>query len=251
MTVRADLYPPRSPDPPAPPIMRQRWTAVTYLHWPVPTEAIARLLPPGLDVDTHEGQAWVGLVPFVMRDVAARVGPPLPWLSHFCETNVRTYVVGPRGPGVWFCSLDAARLLPVATALTAFRLPYRWARMAAARRGDELRFWTRRRWPGPRGARSLVGVREGERVEPDALDRFHTNRWALYTVDRAGRLLHLPVDHDAWPLRAGTLTHLRDDLVEAAGIPRPTTPPRVRVGGDVRVVAGRPRVVAGGTRSLV
>lgn len=241
--IAADPYPPVAPAPPSPAVMRQRWTAVTYLHWPVPVEAVARVLPPGLEVDTFDGQAWVGLVPFVMRDVAPPVGPPLPWLSHFEETNVRTYVVGPQGPGVWFCSLDAARLAPVAVALTAFRLPYRWARMTASRRGDELRFWARRRWPGPRGARSLVGVRVGERVDPEPLDRFHTNRWALYTVDRAGRLLHLPVAHDPWPLREGRLTVLRDDLVEAAGLPRPLDAPRVRVGGDVTVTAGRPRAV--------
>ena len=37
--------------------------------------------------------------------------PRIPWVSSFEEMNVRTYVRGPDGvPGVWFITLDAARL---------------------------------------------------------------------------------------------------------------------------------------------
>ena len=89
-----------------------RWEEVTFLHWRYEPEAVQRLLPPGLDVETCEGAAWVGLVLFRMR--VGVVGlPPVSWLLAFPETNVRTYVRTRDGAtGVWFFSLDAARLAP-------------------------------------------------------------------------------------------------------------------------------------------
>jgi uncharacterized protein len=224
------------------PVMLQRWADVTYLHWPLPALDVARVLPPGLEVDTHDGLAWVGLVPFIMRELRLPGVPALPWLSTFPEVNVRTYVVGPRGPGVWFCSLDAARLGGVLVALTGYGLQYRWARMRAARRGDELRFWSARRWPGPPGARAHVGVRLGAAVEsPDALDQFHTNRWGLYTRMRGGGLAFAPVEHGPWRLRRADLTVLTEDVVAAAGLTRPATPPRIRYSPGVEVRIGLPR----------
>ncbi len=226
------------------PVMLQRWADVTYLHWPVEVAEVAALLPPGLAVDTIDGRAWVGLVPFVMQDLRPPRTPVLPWLSTFAETNVRTYVTGPRGPGVWFCSLDAARLGGVLVALTGYGLPYRWARMHVARRGDELRFWSRRRWPGPWGARAHVGVRIGARIaEPDALDAFHTNRWGLYTTLRGGRLGYAPVDHGPWALRDARVTALAEDVVDAAGLSVAGAPPRVRYSPGVDVRIGLPRPV--------
>lgn len=226
------------------PIMLQRWSDVTYLHWPVPAHEVAGLLPDGLSVDTSGGTAWVGLVPFVMRRLRLPGTPALPWLSTFPETNVRTYVTGPRGPGVWFCSLDAARLGGVLVALGGYGLNYRWARMRAARRGDELRFWSRRRWPGPNGAHALVGVRVAEPIRSlDATDRFLVNRWGLYTVLRGGRLGYAPVDHGPWTLHHAALTVLEEDVVAAAGLASPSGLPRVRYSPGVDVRVGLPRPV--------
>ena len=92
------------------PIMRQRWEWLTFLHWSFDPPVVQRLLPAGLQVETFGGAAWVGLVPFFMR-VATGGGSRAPWISDFCETNVRTYVRDAEGrSGIWFFSLDAARL---------------------------------------------------------------------------------------------------------------------------------------------
>ena len=94
--------------------MRQRWERLTFLHWPFEPGDVQRLLPDGLTAETLDGAAWVGLVPFFMR-VATPGGRRVPWLSNFCETNVRTYVRDREGrSGIWFFSLDAARLGAVA-----------------------------------------------------------------------------------------------------------------------------------------
>lgn len=90
--------------------MLQGWEALTFLHWRVDPAVMARRLPADLQVETCDGSAWVGLVPFIMTVTLPGV-PPVPCLSRFCETNVRTYVRDRHGrSGVWFFSLDAARL---------------------------------------------------------------------------------------------------------------------------------------------
>jgi uncharacterized protein len=88
---------------------------------------IRRLIPSGLELDTLDGAAWVGLVPFEIYGT--------PGIPHFPETNLRTYVVGPDGcRAVWFFSLEAARLAAVVGARIGYRLPYFWARMQIASR---------------------------------------------------------------------------------------------------------------------
>jgi uncharacterized protein YqjF (DUF2071 family) len=111
------------------PVMRQRWERLTFLHWAYDPDAVQRLLPAGLTVDTFDGVAWVGLVPFFMR-VHTPGDRGVPWVSNFCETNVRTYARDRAGrAGIWFLSLDAARLGAVATARASYRLPYFWSSM--------------------------------------------------------------------------------------------------------------------------
>src|SRR5947207_2324696 len=145
----------RPPDPPPVrhPVMLQQWRRLTFLHWRYPAGVVQASLPEGLRVQTFDGTAWVGLVPFVMRGVRAPGIPPLPWLSEFPETNVRTYVEGPDGrAGIWFFSLDAARLPAVVAGRTAYGLPYCWSSMSVTPSGRELRYRSARRWPGPQGA---------------------------------------------------------------------------------------------------
>ena len=100
-------------------IMHQRWAELGFLHWPVPVAALRDLIPRALTVDTHEGQAYVGVVPFTVTGARPMLMPPLPWVSDFHEVNVRTYVhLDGADPGVWFFSLDASN--PVVVALGAF-----------------------------------------------------------------------------------------------------------------------------------
>src|SRR5574340_8511 len=94
-------------------VMWQNWLELLFAHWPIDPEEMRPYLPPTLTLDTYDGKAWLGIVPFRMSNVRPRFLPPLPWLSFFPELNVRTYVTYDQEPGVWFFSLDAARLLAV------------------------------------------------------------------------------------------------------------------------------------------
>ena len=225
--------------------MIHRWDQLTFLHWSYDPVVVQRLLPEGLVVDTFDGRAWVGLVPFMM-EVRAPRGPALPWISRFCETNVRTYAVAPDGTrGVWFLSLDAARLPAVVTARTVYRLPYLWAAMQFDRNDDTVSYTSRRRWPGPRGARSSVKLRLGEPFAPtelDDLDHFLTARWRLYSSRRHG-LRSALAQHQPWPLHRAELLDFHDELLVAGGLPQPVGDPICHWSPGVEVRIGFPHRV--------
>jgi uncharacterized protein len=224
------------------PVMRQRWERVTFLHWPFDPAVVERLLPDGLRADTHDGAAWVGLVPFFMR-VATPGGRRAPWVSNFCETNVRTYVRDGAGrQGIWFLSLDAARLGAVVAARVTYRLPYFWSSMRLGTRGAQVGYVCRRRWPGPRWAASRVRITIGEPLAPADVserDHFLTARWILFSV-AGGRRSFARACHQPWPLHRARAEILDDRLLTAAGLPQPEGEPLVHYSPGVDVAIGRP-----------
>jgi uncharacterized protein YqjF (DUF2071 family) len=230
------------------PVMTQQWRSLAYLHWPYDPAHVQRLLPEGLEVDTFDGRAWVGLVPFHMVGIAARFTPPIPYLGTFPETNVRTYVRGPEGPGVWFHSLDVTRLLPVVVARLTYRLPYVWAKMSIDISGNRIEYRATRRWPGPRGSQSRIVIATGERIaHPEPFDHFLSARWGLYTM-LGSRLAHARVEHEPWPLHRADALTVVDDLMEAAGYAAPQGTPHVLYSPGVAVRIERPRFVGASVR---
>ncbi|MCI0686174.1 MAG: DUF2071 domain-containing protein [Sporichthyaceae bacterium] len=221
--------------------MRQHWRHVTFAHWQVDPAEMARVLPvdvraAGLRPDTLEGAAWVGLVAFQMDDLRP---PGLPWLSSFPETNLRTYVRGPDGePGLWFFSLEAARLAAVLAGRTTFGLPYCWSAMRVEVEPARVSYHSRRRWPGPRGASCRLAVELGAPViEPGELDRWLTERYRLFT-QVAGRLVTATAEHPPWELATATLLDLDETLLRAAGLAQRTDPPRLHYSAGVRARLG-------------
>jgi uncharacterized protein len=223
------------------PVMRQRWDRLTFLHWRFKPDEVARLLPAGLEPDLFDGAAWVGLVPFFMH-VATASGRMVPWVSRFPETNVRTYVRNADGvTGIWFFSLDAARLGAVAVARTTYRLPYFWSSMKVRGTGGQISYDCRRRLPGP-AASSLASVVIGDRIGADELDErdhFLTARWILFSVAGSRRRLARAC-HEPWPLHRAEATTVDDGLLVAAGLPAPVGAPLVHYSPGVDVAIGRP-----------
>ena len=190
--------------PDAPWIMGQTWEQLLFAHWRVPAEALRRVIPPQLEVDLHEGEAWLGVTPFVVRNLRMRGTPPPPVVSYFPEINVRTYVRH-RGekPGIWFFSLDTARMSGVLAARRGYRLPYFRASMSVRVRGDRVAFESRRtqRDGPPATFRAEYGaagpplpVRDG------SLERWLAERYCLYTLDAEQRVHRGDIHHPPWPL---------------------------------------------------
>ncbi|MGL5809445.1 MAG: YqjF family protein [Nocardioides sp.] len=210
---------PTAPRPVRRTVFRQQWRDLTFLHWAVDPERVRPLLPRGVRPDVLDGVTYVGLVPFLMRDIALSSAPALPYFGSFPETNVRLYSVDDAGRrGVTFRSLEATRLATVLAA-RALAVPYCWARMRATSDGRDLTYTTTRRWPGPVGASSRVVVRPGAAItEPSEVERFLTARWGLHG-SWAGTTFYWPNEHDEWPLRRAELLDLDDELIAGAGLP--------------------------------
>ncbi|CAB4877204.1 unannotated protein [freshwater metagenome] len=222
--------------------MQMGWEQLTFVHWAYDPAAVQRLLPPGLTVQTFDDRAWVSLVPFVMRVRFPLVGA-VPWLSVFPETNVRTYVTAADGTeGIWFFSLDASRLAAVLAARVGYRLPYMWSSMSVRTEGDHINYDCVRRWPGPRGAHSTVGIRIGAEVaaqQLDERDHFLSARWRLYS-SMFGSLWGARALHEPWPLHRASLIRYDDELVTASGLPEPTGDPIVQYSPGVNVRVSMP-----------
>ena len=228
------------------PLMVMRWEDVAFLHWAYDPAVVQQLLPRGLEVDTHDGRAWIGLVAFRMADVRGPGTPALPGLSTFPEINVRTYVRDPQGrDGLLFFTLEASRLAMMA-ARPLIGIGYTWAAMAVSRRGNEVRYVSRRRLPPDPAARTRIGVEYGAAISPHeqtAADHHMTGRWRAYSR-RHARLFCTPVEHEPWPLHRASLTTIDDGLVAACGLPQPSDEPVVHYAPAVSVSLGVPRIVA-------
>jgi uncharacterized protein YqjF (DUF2071 family) len=238
-------------------LLAMRWQDLLFAHWSLAPAALAPTLPAGLELDTRDGRAWLGVIPFRMSGVRLRGLPPLPGARAFPEANVRTYVRAGDRPGVWFYSLDAASRLAVAAARRWFHLPYVHARMqatAVAREGreDGVRYASRRtgasaREPG--GAGELVcryaPVGAPFEARPGTLEHWLTERYCLYSAAPDGRLLRGEIHHRPWPLQPAEADFERNDLAAASGLALPDERPQLLFARRLEVVAFAPRAVPG------
>ncbi len=200
--------------------MHMSWEHLAFLHWRVDAEAVRRQLPKGLELDCFDGDAWLGVVPFLMNRVRAHGLPGIPPTNRFLELNVRTYVVSNGRPGVWFFSLDAASRLAVWGARTLFHLPYFSAAMTATW-GDRVSYESRRTH---RGARAGEFKAEYEptgdvfRSDSGSLEHWLSERYCLYSADAKGRLWRGEVQHEPWPLQPAKAVIHRNTLGDLPGV---------------------------------
>jgi uncharacterized protein YqjF (DUF2071 family) len=215
------------PLPDAPWIMTQSWHDLLFAHWPVGVDALRAHVPPGLELDLFNGEAWLGIVPFHMTNVAPRGVPALPWVSAFPELNVRTYVRVGDKPGIYFFSLDAGNPLAVTLARTMFGLPYFSAAMNVEIVEGFVHYTSRRLGDG-QPAEFRARYRPHGPVynaPPGSLDHFLTERYCLYTVDDSFHMSRLQIHHPAWPLQAAEATIEVNTMAAAAGLRLPSTAP--------------------------
>lgn len=233
-----------APPLPKPVISDQFWADLTFIHWPVDPARVAKLFPPGTRPDTFaDGLTYVGLVPFVMRHTAIGASLRVPYFGSFPETNVRLYSVDDEGRhGVYFRSLETARLAVVGVCRAVLGIPYTWAGMRVTRDGDVIAYDSTRRWPR-RGLRCRVAVRIGAPVQPSPLDVWLTARWGAHTR-KAGRTWWVPNEHPSWLLRAAEIVALDQELVSAAGVETAGGPLHALFSDGVPAQFGRPEVVA-------
>ncbi|WP_276257772.1 YqjF family protein [Haloglomus litoreum] len=230
-------------------VLSMVWEDLLFAHWPVDPDLVDERLPEGLTVDTYDSDAYLGVVPFVMRDIGPRFAPV--GLS-FGELNLRTYVRetadGPTsdapdegGRGVYFFNLDADDPLGVAVARSLFQLPYHRANMTIDTAGDRVAFRSQR----PDGTATFAAAYgpEGESFEPEpgSLAAFLTENYRFYTADAGGRLWYGDIDHPRWELAPASADFVTNELFAVNGFDHPDGDPVLHFSERIRVTAGRIR----------
>ncbi len=229
--------------------MRMRWRDLLFAHWTVDEAALRPLIPPSLEIDTFEGRAYIGVIPFAMEDVSPRGLPAVPYLTAFPEVNVRTYVRHGDQHGVWFFSLDAGRRLAVEGARLGFHLPYFHARMSIERDGETVVYRVSRHDRRGRPGELDVHYRPTGSVRPappGSLDRWLTDRLRLFAADGAGRVSSASIWHAPWPLRPAEAEFRVETLSAADGIELTGPPVHLAFADRLDVRAWWPRRVGTG-----
>jgi uncharacterized protein YqjF (DUF2071 family) len=211
----------------------QRWNDLLFAHWPVPVSTVAPLLPEGLQVDTFQGSAWLGVVPFWMDRIKVRGMPPVFGARSFPELSLRTYVRDQNTgvPGVYFFSMDASNPLAVAAGRIFFHLPFHWAEMRIEQRSErEFSFYSRRllsRNPAVFSARYRGLGPSGKLAESRSgtLEYFLMERHCLFARNRAGKTYRADIHYVPWPLEEAEANIEQNDLSAAIGISLPNQAP--------------------------
>jgi uncharacterized protein YqjF (DUF2071 family) len=240
------------PMPASPWLMTQSWHNLLFAHWPVDAALLRDHVPPGLALDLYEGQAWIGVVPFRMTNVAPRLVPAIPFVSEFAELNVRTYVTINGRPGVYFFSLDAESAIAVAAARSLLHLPYFTAEMQVRTEGPRV-FYSSQRTSGEGAPAEFVA--EYQAVEPSfeavpgTLDYFLTERYCLYNVDARFRAYRLDIHHLPWRLQRAEAVIEVNTMAEAAGIRLPSMAPLLHFSARQDMLAWAPETLESVTSS--
>jgi uncharacterized protein YqjF (DUF2071 family) len=152
----------------------------------------------------------------------------VPWLSHFHETNLRTYVTHPKhGPGVWFFSLEAARYLACFIARQSFKLPYFHSGLSS--KIDDLRWHYEGRRRGgqflpnldikPAGLTKYSVTIEREEnwfnAEPRTFEYWLLERYRLYSLGANDQPFTAMVHHRPYEISRAKILDLKIEGLEA------------------------------------
>lgn len=230
------------PVPSRPWVMWQAWSDLLFAHWPLPAAAVAARLPPGITLDTWEGEAWLGIVPFRMPTVHIRGLPDITPLNRLTELNVRTYVRVGGIPGVYFFSLDADNPITVQVARSWYRLPYLNARFDCdfATGKGAVRYAMRRTDQRARPAvfdATYRPIGPAQPVLPNSLPDWLTARYALYVTDHRGRIRRGDITHAPWRLAAAEAEIRANTLAASHGFTLPDTPPLLHFSRHIDMLA--------------
>jgi uncharacterized protein YqjF (DUF2071 family) len=220
----------------------QEWNRALFLHWRVPVAHVQELLPPGLQADTINGDAWVSLVAFTMEHIRPAGLPALSQISDFDEINLRTYVTQNGKAGVYFLNIEAGKAISAYVARRLSGLPYEKATIQRTRfDGEEVYISV-----NPAKNFKLAAFYEtGAPVqEKTPLDLWLTERYCLY--QEAGPVLRCyDIHHLPWPLEQVTLANLQT-AYKAGGIDLARRKPDlVHYSPGVKVLAWKATVVSG------
>ncbi len=215
------------------------WHDLLFAHWPVPVGWLRPLIPSGLEIDTFDSSAWIGVVPFHMSGVRPKIFPQF-LASQFPELNVRTYVKLNGKPGIWFFSLDATHWPSIQFARRFYFLPYQRAEMSVAKNESTVSYQSRRLISGGPTADFVAEYRPTGAVfqsTPGSIEHWLTERYCLFSAHRRGRIFCSDIHHRPWPLQSAEAEIQLNTMTEPLGFKVPDTKPLLHFAGNLEVVA--------------
>ncbi|MFD0693324.1 YqjF family protein [Paenibacillus sp. GCM10027628] len=220
--------------------MTQTWEHLLFAHWPVAPQTISKFIPGDLEIDTFDGQAWIGVIPFLMSGIRLRALPPIPLMSAFPEINVRTYVKTDQGSGVYFITLDASNPFVVGVAKLWYRLPYFFADLTFTHKRDSMEF-KGQRLPFTRKAESFYGL-YGPGSDPfvpqaGTLEHWLTERYFFY-CSNAGGIFQGEVLHEPWKLQSAVTMISQNTMTQSLHLHLPETPAVMHYARGVQSLIG-------------
>ena len=194
----------------------QVWRDVLFVHWKVSAKKLQELLPPGLELDTWEGQAWASAVAFRLQNMRLRGFPSIWPVANLLELNLRTYVRCHGEPGIFFLSMHADNRLAIAFARRLTPLPYQEARINYT--GVDERTFQVSTSREPLLTAEFKPLGECREAHPDSLDAWLLERYRAFVPNRRGELLRMMVEHPPWQIQDATLNAAALRLGEPWGI---------------------------------
>jgi hypothetical protein len=184
------------------------WTGLTFLHFEVDPDRLQEVVP--FPLARYEGRAFVSLVAFTMRRFRPAFGGRLTsWITVPLATqrflNLRTYVRGAHGPGIFFMHEWLDHPLAVRLGPSTFGLPYRRGNLSYQNTQNAVSGTVVA--DGVSGNFSGIPGNEETTASPGTRDEFLQERYLAYTA--AGVCpLAFRVWHEAWRCRSLTLESL-------------------------------------------
>jgi len=203
--------------PDRPHALSQEWRNLTFMHWSVEPGKLEQYIPEGLELDLFEGKAYVGTIPFLMKNVRPRFLPAVPGISSFPEFNIRTYVKKNGKPGVLFLTLDAQSRITCWHAPRAYGLPYRYAKCKISTEENRFKWRSKRSEDGAilDGECRLIGPKM--QAEKNTLEYFLFERYSLYT-ELNGKLNMAYTLHEPWTYQEAEVHLTNNTLTESYGL---------------------------------
>jgi uncharacterized protein len=191
-------------------LLSQRWLNLAFIHWEIDPAQLRSKIPAQLEIDLHEGKAWIAIVPFDMKGVTFRGLPAVSVFSDFPEVNVRTYVEYEGKKGVWFFSLDVPKQFAVWTARTFFHLPYRRAKVDVVEQDPSVYYSHQMNHCA---FEAIYKPTQTCNWDKNSFEIWATERYSLYCQSKRGQLYRTEVHHPQWPLEKAEISIKRNTLL--------------------------------------
>lgn len=181
------------------PFLTASWSNLSLLTYAVRPALLQPRVPPGLELEVRDGDAFVSLVAFDFMDTRV-LGLSWPGYRYFAELNLRFYVRHGADRGVVFIREIVPQRLVAWLARLLYNEPYVAAPLESKILDEGSTVTAERRllWQGQSYRISVTGARPAMQPEETSTEHFFKEHHWGYGIDRRGGALCYHVEHPVW-----------------------------------------------------